>query len=231
MPLSTYTELLTGDGGITDVLDKSNLNDKAPAWVIMCEADMNRRMIQRRMICRARATIAADAEFTQLPARYVAVQTLALAETVNGAPTIDVEYLDPRNLQPRKADEAAWRADLAELHADEGHPRFYTIVGTELRLFPIPEQTYYAHLTCYERLEPLASASTNWMLEKHPDAYLYGSLVHSAPYLKDDGRLAMWKALYDTAIEGALQSDPTPSDKSRLRTEVAALSGRRGERF
>ena len=39
------------------------------------------------------------------------------------------------------------------------------------------------------------------MLEYFPDAYLYGSLIHSAPYLKDDARLQVWAALYQSAID------------------------------
>jgi len=45
------------------------------------------------------------------------------------------------------------------------------------------------------------STTTNWLLEYYPDAYLYGSLVHSAPYLKEDARLQTWAALYQSAVD------------------------------
>jgi hypothetical protein len=45
------------------------------------------------------------------------------------------------------------------------------------------------------------SNTSNWLLEHYPDAYLYGSLIHSAPYLKDDARLQVWAALYQSAID------------------------------
>jgi hypothetical protein len=42
--------------------------------------------------------------------------------------------------------------------------------------------------------------ASNWLLEIAPDAYLYGSLVQSAPYLKDDGRVQVWGGLYAGAV-------------------------------
>lgn len=40
----------------------------------------------------------------------------------------------------------------------------------------------------------------NWILQKHPDAYLYGALKHSAPYLEDDNRIGTWEGLFSQAI-------------------------------
>ena len=53
----------------------------------------------------------------------------------------------------------------------------------------------------YETIDPLnAQTAFNWVLTNYPDAYLYGSLIHSAPYLQDDARMASWAALYEKAI-------------------------------
>jgi hypothetical protein len=49
------------------------------------------------------------------------------------------------------------------------------------------------------------SNATNWLLTYYPDAYLYGSLMHSAPYLADDGRIQIWAALLQSAIDGINQ--------------------------
>lgn len=42
---------------------------------------------------------------------------------------------------------------------------------------------------------------SNWLLNKHPDAYLYGTLKHAAPWLEDDERMPTWMRLFDDAIE------------------------------
>ena len=38
------------------------------------------------------------------------------------------------------------------------------------------------------------------MLAEYPDIYLYGALVESAPYLKDDARLTVWEGRLQSAI-------------------------------
>lgn len=51
-------------------------------------------------------------------------------------------------------------------------------------------------------LVPLSGAApTNWLLARAPDAYLYGSLMASAPFLIEDERLAVWSPLYVAAMD------------------------------
>ena len=45
-------------------------------------------------------------------------------------------------------------------------------------------------------------APTNWLLTKHPDVYLYGALLESAPYTKEDERINVWGAGLTTVIDG-----------------------------
>lgn len=62
-------------------------------------------------------------------------------------------------------------------------------------------------LLYYAKVPPLSDAApTNWLLEKAPDLYLYGSLLEAAPYMEEDNRAALWKTYYDTAISD-LKSD------------------------
>lgn len=71
-----------------------------------------------------------------------------------------------------------------------------------LRFAPSPDQTYETKLTYWRTITPLSSSNTtNWLLTSHPDIYLYGSLLESAPYLKDDERLQVWGAMRDGALE------------------------------
>jgi hypothetical protein len=53
----------------------------------------------------------------------------------------------------------------------------------------------------YAKIPTLSdSVTTNWLLTYHPDIYLYGALLHSAPYLKEDERASTWAALYSAAV-------------------------------
>ena len=51
--------------------------------------------------------------------------------------------------------------------------------------------------------EPLVEGvtHTNALLQEAPDAYLYGSLIASAPFLVEDARLEVWGSLYRAAME------------------------------
>lgn len=46
---------------------------------------------------------------------------------------------------------------------------------------------------------------SNWYTTYAPRALLYGALLHAESYLKDDGRIQLWKQLYDEAIEELMQ--------------------------
>jgi len=44
------------------------------------------------------------------------------------------------------------------------------------------------------------ASSTNWILQNHPDLYLYGSLSEASPYLGADERIQVWRTLYEAEI-------------------------------
>jgi hypothetical protein len=74
---------------------------------------------------------------------------------------------------------------------------------------PTPNQAYAFEALCYTRLEPLSSSNqTNWLTQNAPNAMLFGTLKQTAPFLKNDARLAVWKSMFDEAIV-ALKTEDT----------------------
>jgi len=70
---------------------------------------------------------------------------------------------------------------------------------------PTPSANFAFETLCYTRLTPLSSSNqTNWLTRNAPNALLFGTLKQTAPFLKDDARLAVWTQIFDTAI-GALK--------------------------
>jgi hypothetical protein len=45
-----------------------------------------------------------------------------------------------------------------------------------------------------------ADAAAHWIIVNAPDLALYGSLLHSAPFLRNDSRLGTWQTLYNMAL-------------------------------
>lgn len=66
---------------------------------------------------------------------------------------------------------------------------------------PTPDSAYQFEALCYTRLQPLDSSNqTNWLTQNAPNAMLFGTLKQTAPFLKDDARLAVWSGLFDAAM-------------------------------
>jgi hypothetical protein len=74
---------------------------------------------------------------------------------------------------------------------------------------PTPSSAFAFEALCYTRLEPLSSSNqTNWLTQNAPNAMLFGTLKQTAPFLKDDTRLAVWSQLFTEAMT-ALKTEDT----------------------
>jgi hypothetical protein len=71
------------------------------------------------------------------------------------------------------------------------------------RVAPVPQEEFLTKLTYWQSVPSLsAGASTNWLLDMAPDIYMYGALVHSAPFLKEAmDQLSTWAGLMEAGIE------------------------------
>lgn len=80
-------------------------------------------------------------------------------------------------------------------------PEFYADYDYEhLKIVPTPDQNYPLELAYHEMPETLSDSNqTNWTTEYAPQLILYASLLETAPFLKNDERLTVWKGLYDAA--------------------------------
>jgi hypothetical protein len=200
---------------IGDFLNRGDLAAVVADFITLAEAQMARRFvgrvrqglpIPRRLIKRADAAVAPGQEYIPAPPDFHGPVEFVL----QADPIVALDYLDSANLQAQK-----------EAGRVTGAPRWYAVVGGELQLFPAADQDYTGELTYIARVPALSGVNpVNWILQDYPDAYLYGALVQSAPYLKDDARAATWGALFTAALDDICNADPMPGDTSRLRTHL-----------
>lgn len=183
MSITTYAELQTA---IADTLNRTDLTSAITTFIDLAEADMQRRVRSYRM--EARSTLSLNAQYVDLPADWL--ETVRLRTT--GSEGAALALMDPATM-----------ARLRQSSADTaGRPCYYTVSAGQLELFPTPDESYSADLLYIAKIPALADdQTTNWVLTNFPDAYLYGALIHSAPYLKEDERLTTWAALHKTAID------------------------------
>ena len=202
MAITTYDEL---KASIANWLNRDDLTAVIPDFIALAEGDMNRQMRHWRM--EKRSTASLNGRYTQIPPGFIEAVRFHL--DVDERP---IDLLTPLALQQRR---------LGNADA-QGRPQFYAIIAGQIEIWPTPDANYTGEMYYYERISPLGGATTtNWVLEYYPDAYLYGALMHSAPYLSDDQRAAVWTSLYKNAIDGInANNDKAKHGGSGLRMRV-----------
>ena len=189
MALTTYAELKTSIG---DWLNRSDLTSVIPDFISLAEAQIERTLRARQMIVRANASF--DAQYGAVPSDFLETKSLKLTST---NPQTPLEFLSIDALDQKAAEYTA-----------SGKPRFFGVVGGQLRIVPTPDSTYTTELTYYAKLSKLSTSNTsNWLLSSSPDIYLYGSLLQAAPYLQDDARIQTWATLYERALNDLQTAD------------------------
>ena len=189
MALSTYTELKTSIG---DWLNRADLTAVVPDFISLAEAQIERILRTRQMIVRANASF--TAEYGAVPDDFLETKSLKLTNT-NPITPLQFQTVDVMD-------------DIASQRTASGRPQYFSIVGGQIRLLPIPDSTYTAELIYYAKLSKLsASTSTNWLLAQAPDVYLYGALLQAAPYLQDDARIQVWVSLYERGLQDLQVAD------------------------
>jgi hypothetical protein len=95
-----------------------------------------------------------------------------------------------------------------ELSGGSGLPRQYTLHGRELRLGPGPSGNVQVEILYQIGVPPLSDAQpTNWLLQEHPDAYLYGTLANAEAFIGHDERIQLWLAAREAAFASIEQAD------------------------
>ena len=183
MALSNYSELKSS---VADWLNRTDLTTAIVDFITLAEAQFNKEIRNRKMIKRATATI--DSQYSAVPSDWL--QTVDFV--IESNPIVTLEFVTNEKLDK-----------LRETYTSSGTPEFYTIVGQELEVLPVPDSaTLTGELTYYSKIPNLTdTATTNWLLNSNPDIYLYGTLLQSAPYLVDDARIPVWSSLYQKLVK------------------------------
>lgn len=187
MGLANYTEL---QATIADTLNRSDVPNQIIDWIHLLENELDRHPA---------AEFEKTANLTLTTSPHILPTDLRELTSIyfdDGVRQRPIDTTSPERL-------ARYKRQLGLT----GFPRYaaVTVNGTELLLAPEPDQSYVVKTQYITKLDRLSGTTTsNWILDDHSDLYLYGSLLHSAPFLKDDNRASMWKAFKD---EGLAQLD------------------------
>ena len=208
MAITNYSNLQTT---IADFLNRDDLTAVIPTFIQLAEAQMNREVRHWEMEARASGQQSGGDQYMQVPADWL--ETVRLILTGSGTSVVQLISLSGM------ADRRAKNEDLS------GTPEFYSHVDGQFELYPTPSEDTDFELLYYQKISSLSgSNTTNWLLDYAPDVYLYGSLLHSAPYLQEDARIAVWAQMYSAAVQNLNnQSERVKNSGTGIRLNIRGL--------
>lgn len=172
MALDTYSGLLAE---AASWLNREDLTARIPGFVALAEARFNREL--RAPDMEDRDTTTATTDYVALPSDFLELVSVRNANDRWRA----VEYVSRETYYDK----------LREQLTDT--TRYFTLVGNNIVLLPFAGETTI-EITYLQRIPALADdGTTNWLLDKHPDLYLYGTLAAAEAYLQNDERLPFWE--------------------------------------
>jgi len=196
--LTQITDYTSLQAAVTEYLARdqdATLIARIPTFIQLAEAKFNRMLYVRQMEQRSTTTVdtgATEPEFISLPGDFQSMRRVRLS-SVAGKPCLEFK-------SGTQMDE--YRFSISDV---AGQPRYFTVFGSELELAPTPNDDYTIEMVYRQNVPALASNSTNWLLTLAPDLYLYGALLESAPYMKEDERIQTWALGFSAALDGLNQ--------------------------
>lgn len=191
----TYTGL---QSAIIDWIARPDLSSNAPDFIKVAEVKLQRRF---KGVTTLGGAVTTNWLLTAHPDVYLYASLVEAAGYINDearATAWSAAY-EASASSVRLPDSTSSFASYTGLQAAVAdwlaRPDLATAVPNFIRLAEAQFQRKFLNVTSLS-----GSVSTNWLLTNHPDIYLYGTLLESAPYLKDDARVALWQAEYDKRI-------------------------------
>lgn len=181
--MGTITNYATLQSAIADYLNRADLTAQIQTFIQFAEADLNTRLRSREMIVNATAT--SDGQFVALPPDWLEAINMMI---VGGQSPL-------RYITPDEADTIIKAQTFTST-------RFYSMTTGIIELVPPAVDDITIDMVYYGKIPALSDANTtNWLLTKAPDVYLYGALTHAAPFLMDDQRMPVFSQIYLARVQ------------------------------
>lgn len=189
MALDTYDGL---KAAIADYLDRDDLVTQVDDFIDLAEAAHRDEVRFREILVRDPITLPINTRTLSLPADFSAMKHIRILNPVTGGSR---RYLP--NLEQLS------ESELTELSTNDTQwPRFF-FISDLIEFDAETDQEYTGEMLYYKVMTPLSDVNgetSNELLVRAPDLYLYGALKSSAPFLMNDERIATWQSLYQSAL-------------------------------
>ncbi|EIM25749.1 phage adaptor protein [Microvirga lotononidis] len=180
MALDSYSGLQEAALSVVGREGDSSLTAYAPTAISLVEAKLNRHLRVAEM--EATSTGTSDNGMLALPTDYTGWRR------VEAFPYGPLEFQEPNFLASRFP------------NGEGGVPKYFTIQGAALITYPA-----YAGeiaLDYYQKIPALSDINTsNWLLSKHPDVYLFLTVSELYAFAKNYEEAVTWNQRGMTAVE------------------------------
>jgi hypothetical protein len=187
MAIATYSDLKSA---IADFLARGDLTDRVPDFIKLAEARLSRAIRAKDMMTSGTITVTSGA--AAIPSDYEEWISCRYIGT-DPAVTKDLGFAEP--------DSPEWRFR----YRPNGYPQMFTILAGNIEIRPTGTtgsiKLYYYKSLMAATVSLSDSVSTNWLLTKAPDIYLYTSLAEAHIYMKDEARAGEFLGLAKTEAD------------------------------
>lgn len=180
MAIATYSDL---QASVASWLHRSDLTDQIKDFISLAESRLNRLLTLRDEEVEASLVAVPGSAYVALPTDYSAPIAMWLESFI---PRRELVFKPPAKLP---------YMPIAT------YPTYWTVKADQIQFDRQAQGAYPLTFRYARRFGLTVAAPTNYLLTDYPDAYLFGALLESAPYIRDDGRLAMWQDRFDRCIE------------------------------
>jgi len=163
-------------------MDRDDLDADIANFIVIVEAEANR--VLRAVNMETKTLWVIDDETFALPSDFRRLRKMH----IEGEPDRPLTEISPV-AAPMIYDGSA------------GTPRSYWIEGRVLTLAPPPANETTFRVTYYAKITPLTpDTPINWLLEEHPDVYVWGVLREAAAFIRDPEAIGFADQRFNTAL-------------------------------
>ena len=181
--MAVITDYATLQTAVADYLAKSNLTTFIPNFIQNAENKLYRTLNLRNE--ETALNISVSSGVGAVPADFKALSFAYVDESpVKVLTKITLEALYTKYPVRSGAETPAFIAREGANFVFGPYPKDFTLKGL-----------YYA------KQEPLRTTDPSWYVTNAPDVLLYGALLESEPFIREDERIPVWQVFYDNAVE------------------------------
>lgn len=206
--ITTYATLQTAAAGMIHRSSDTNITDNLPLFIQLAEGELYDRMILKDWETETNLTLTTDVNYVALPSGFISPIALWLIvsserQLLTQARPEELPYDDSSN-----------------------QPQFWAIDGVNIR-FDCPSSSGFTAPFRYVKSNALSASNTsNYILTRRPDLYLWATLKQVALYTKDDADLSKYSGLMEQSILSLKAADSRNRSSVPLRTDLPGTYAR-----